>query len=145
MSLDGPHDKTDGVHDLPPLVALLLQLTTTFRRERVIARATIVLRGRPAGLDPPAILETVQRGIQGPLLHLEKRLGPLLDRPRDGVSVCGAELQRLQDQHVERPLQKVSAGRPRSFFECHPRLHQSVWWSVARRLDNASSLFINCD
>ena len=75
------------MHQLLPLLGLLLQLAAALRREAVEARAAVVLGDRPVGIDPAAILEAVERGIERPLLDLQKGVGALLDQPRDGVAV----------------------------------------------------------
>ena len=51
----------------------------------------------------------MQGGVQRALLNLEHCAGHLLQAPRDAVPVNRAERDDLQDQDIERPLQKVGA------------------------------------
>lgn len=45
------------------------------------------------------------------MLHLQNFLRALLNHMRDGVAVCGAEYERLQNEQVESALQHVGFER----------------------------------
>jgi hypothetical protein len=53
----------------------------------------------------------MQGGVEGSMFDLQDILGPSLDRMRYGVSVSGAQNQRLQDQHVQRSLKHFALQR----------------------------------
>ncbi len=44
------------------------------------------------------------------MLHQQHLLGLVFDRQRDALAVIRAELQRAQDQHIERALEQCGAG-----------------------------------
>src|SRR5687767_4298570 len=95
-------------------------------RERVEARATVVLRGPPLGLDAAIQQEPLERWIQCALpdpQHVIGRQPQVLD---DAVTVFGTARERLQDEELERAGQEIG-GRIR---ESHQRLmgiYKSRW------------------
>ena len=58
--------------------------------------------------DQAVLLEALERGIQGALVHLEHAVGDLLDALADPPPVHGREGERLEDQQVERAPEGVS-------------------------------------
>src|SRR5262249_11383384 len=80
-----------------PVCGAGLQRLATSRGELVVLRATIVLASGPLGLDPPLLLEFVERGVQRALAHpqlLVRHLSnPLRNRPA---------VHRFQGQNTEK-------------------------------------------
>src|SRR5206468_10445920 len=103
-------------HSPFPPAGLVAQPLAARRREAVVPRAAVILGCAPERSDPPAILETVERRIQRPVLDLQHLVGSLLDGVRDRVPVRGAEGQGFQDQQVERPLEHFALNRLISAF-----------------------------
>ena len=89
------------------------ELAASFRREAVVAGAAVVLGRAPERRDPAAILESMQRGIEGSMFDLEHVVRPVRDGVRDGVAVRRANRESLEDEEVECALQELrpaSAG-----------------------------------
>jgi hypothetical protein len=61
-----------------------------------------------------AILETMQRRVQRPMLDLKDAIRSVLDGVRNGVTVGGTEDQGAKNQHVERALEHVARIGPAS-------------------------------
>jgi hypothetical protein len=59
---------------------------------------------------PAATLEAVERGVERALLDQQRAARDLLDAQQHAVAVQGAERDGLEDEHVERAGQQVSAG-----------------------------------
>src|SRR3712207_4981047 len=76
----------DGAREARPRLRLQLELRAPARGERVELRAPVVLRLPPLGRDPPALLEAVQRGVEGTLAHLQHVARGLLDPVGDAVA-----------------------------------------------------------
>jgi hypothetical protein len=53
------------------------------------------------------MFEPMQRGVQRALLNLQNVVGNLYDALGDGPPVHGLERDRLQNQQVERALDKI--------------------------------------
>src|ERR1700730_12894941 len=104
LLLGGPQDPIDGAHQLLPPAGLLGQLAPSRRRQPVIPGLAIVFRGAPEGGDPGAILQAMQRGIEGAVFDLKDRIGAVFDDVGDGVAVGGSEDERLKDQKVQSAL-----------------------------------------
>jgi hypothetical protein len=60
------------------------------------------------------VFETIQRGVQRPLLNLEGSTGDLLDAQQDAVAVQLAEGNGFENEDVERPREQVG-GMSHSF------------------------------
>ena len=84
-----------------------MELSASGARERVVLRAAILFGDAPLGLDPALMLETMQGRIQRTLVNLQHIARHLANAPRDGPAVLGLQLQRLQNQQVERALDEV--------------------------------------
>src|SRR5688572_18600368 len=111
MLCGGLHDAADGPHQLVPAGRLLDQLLPACRREAVVPRLAVVLRGSPKRRDPSTVLKPVQGRIKGAVLDLQNVLGAALDRVCDGLAVGRSEYERLEDQHVEGPLDHFGLQR----------------------------------
>src|SRR5262245_29506444 len=83
-------------------------MATAETGQRVIPCAAIVLGDLPLGSNQVLTFEAVERGIQRALPQLEHVLGPLFDAFGNAPSMHRLELQRLEHQHVEGPLQDVA-------------------------------------
>src|SRR5258705_13221391 len=59
------HDSSDRVHEQRPAIPLAQQLRLPRRRQLVVLRALVGFAEVPLRLEPAALLEAGQRGIQG--------------------------------------------------------------------------------
>src|SRR5690606_19972862 len=84
-----------------PLLVLFGESPATLRRQRVVARAPVVLRNRPATADQTLPLQPVQRRIQRALVDLELVAGCRANPVHDTPAVRIAELERLEHEQVE--------------------------------------------
>src|SRR5262249_5081230 len=97
----GADDARDGGGQAAPRLFLGAELVPAARGQLVVLRAAIVLRGAPAGLDPAAALEAMQRRVQRPLLNAQRLARALLDALGDGPAVLRLERERVQDQQIQ--------------------------------------------
>jgi hypothetical protein len=100
-------DAADGVGHPGPVLALLGELPAPGPRQAVVLRLPVVVGGVPLGVDPPLLLEAVQRRVERPLVHAQHITRDLLDALRDAPPMHRLERERLQDQHVQRALQQI--------------------------------------
>lgn len=71
----------------------------------------VVAGGAPFGLDPAALFETNEGGIDSPLIEQDLIAADLLNAARDAVAVERAHGgESLQDHEVEGALQEVEFG-----------------------------------
>jgi len=89
------------------------ELRATLGRQLVELGFAVVLAAAPLALDPAALLEAVQGGVERAFTYGENVICELLDPSGDGVSVRGSPRERLEDEEVERALQEVEIGRAR--------------------------------
>src|SRR6185295_19774393 len=92
-----------------PLPILLFddELFPTRARQLVELRALVVFRNVPLRLDPPALLESVQSGIQRSFLDLKSVPRNLCDALTDSVTMESAKRKSFEDQHIQRPLKQA--------------------------------------
>src|SRR4029079_11442317 len=90
-----------GCREALPFVDFLAERTTPELCEAVVARAPVVLAGLPLALDPAAVLESLQGGIERALIDVESSVRDLLDAESDAPSVHGLEGERLEDEEVD--------------------------------------------
>src|SRR5688572_32533961 len=76
-----------------------------------LLRLSIVFGGAPAGADPAALLEPVQRGIERALADRQRVAGGLLDPAGHRVAMRRPPAERLQDQQVERAAERSEERR----------------------------------
>src|SRR4030095_2662815 len=81
---------------------------TTGTRERVELHLPAVVRLPYTRRDPPLTLEAVTRRIERSLGALQAVSRYLLDTLRDCPAVLGFELDRFEDQKVERALEEIN-------------------------------------
>src|SRR4051812_13348395 len=106
----GPHDARHGFRHLLPLRFFDDKLLPALFGEPVILELPLAVRGSlPFRGDPSLPFQTVQRGIQRTVLHLEEVIGAALNVLTDLVSVCRAPGEGAQDKHVKRAQKKVHA------------------------------------
>jgi hypothetical protein len=84
-----------------PLVHFFAECFPSVRGERVVARAAIVHGGLPGALDPAAMLEALQRGIERSLIDVESSAGDLLNAESDSPAVHWLEGEGLEDEEVD--------------------------------------------
>src|SRR5689334_12953117 len=91
-------NELDGLDVSPPTVGLGTHGSPARCREVIVLSAAVVLGGAPVAVDPAALLEALQRGIERALVHVEHSAGELLDARADSPAVHRLEGQRLEDQ-----------------------------------------------
>src|SRR5687767_6135187 len=99
-SLKNAGDRED---ELFPARCFLSELASSRGRERIEPGTPVVLRRSPLGVDPSALLEAAQGGVQRALVHRENVARDLLDYLRDPPAVHAFMAQHAQDEEVERP------------------------------------------
>src|SRR5262249_52357800 len=90
---------------------LLGQLLPPGRRQHVRLRPPPALQFAPLASDPPALFQSMQRRKQRPGTDYENTLRHLLDPVRQPHAVQRAELERPENQEVQRSLEKFSGFR----------------------------------
>src|SRR5262245_10922917 len=98
----------DRRRDAGPLLHLLAELLTPRFGQRVELRAAIVFGCVPLCGEPSRFLEPMKGGKQRPRLDDEGAAGDLLDASGHTKSVELAGRQGLENEKVERALQKRS-------------------------------------
>jgi hypothetical protein len=61
----------------------------------------------PLRLDPAALLEAVEGGVEGAVEDAEGAVGAVANEAGDAVSVHAAEGEGAQDEDVERALEEI--------------------------------------
>ena len=84
-----------------------LKLFSARFRQRVELRLSPGFAVFPLRIEPAAIFQPVQCGVERTLMDLEKILGDLLEALRDAVAVPRAERKNLQDEEVQSPLEEL--------------------------------------
>ncbi|SPE38512.1 hypothetical protein SBA3_290043 [Candidatus Sulfopaludibacter sp. SbA3] len=97
-------DTADRPHNLLPAGGLRCQLLAALSRQAVILRLAVVFGGSPERGDPPAVIQAMQRRIEGAVLNLQHLFGTPLDRVSDRLSMSGTQDQGPEDQHVQGSL-----------------------------------------
>ena len=108
------HDAGDRADELRPARFFAQQLFLALRREAVELGALVGLTDAPLGLQPAALHQAMQGGIEGAGFDFQEIVGLCPDRLADAVAVLRPPLQRAQDEHVERALQQFQASFIRS-------------------------------
>src|SRR4051812_24544660 len=90
-----------------PVGALAFELPPAATRQVVELGVAPGLARLPLGLQPPARLEAMERRVQRALLNLQHVLRHLLQALGDGVAVQRPERDDLQNQKIERALEKI--------------------------------------
>src|SRR6185437_3419971 len=117
------HHPCDRFDEPVPATLLGGKLLAPRGRERVEARAAVVLRRAPRALDPVAVLEALQRRVERSVIDQQRRPRACLNGERDAVAVMGPQREDAENEQVERALQQVGAGG----FGRHSTRLWSVW------------------
>src|SRR6266540_631538 len=83
----GAENRRDRSRQPIPVLALLVELFSSYPRERVEPGVAAGIGRRPLGAHPPALLETMEGRVQRALLHLQDVARHLLQPLGDGVAV----------------------------------------------------------
>jgi hypothetical protein len=111
------HHEADGLDESLPFALLGCQLVLARSGEPVVLRALTFLGHLPFRFQPTLLFQPMERWIERSGLDSQKLFGFLSDPLRDSQPVLRSPLQRLQDEHVQRPLQNIHLVLPLS--ECH--------------------------
>src|SRR3954466_11902432 len=101
----GGENEADRVDEALPGSEFVSERAPSGGGEPVVLCAPAVLGDAPLRVDPTALLEPDEGGVDGALAHLERVLGQLLDAVGEPPAVHGRERERLEDEQVEGPLQ----------------------------------------
>ena len=107
----GSEDARHEPGHLLPAVRFAAKLTASGRRQSIIFGFALVVGFAPLAGDEALVFQAVERGVERTLLDFEAVAGDLLDAEENAVSVQWAEGDGLEDQKVERALQKIDAVR----------------------------------
>src|SRR6185437_3287936 len=132
-----PEDEPDGACHSPPSADCGVQLLSALAGEPIELGLAVVVADAPLGGDASAILEAMERGIEGALLNLEGAFRGPFDGLRDGMSMGRSHEQGAQDEQIEGALENFSGFR-RPFhdhelspLEClwqrHPTPLECLW------------------
>src|SRR5580700_2267073 len=108
--LSGFENAVDGGGLAAPLLAFFAEGFAAAFGEHVIAGAAIVFRGAPLAFDAAGALHAAERGQKRAGIDAENAAADLLDAESDAVAVHGLEVEGLEDQHFQGPLNKVAGG-----------------------------------
>src|SRR6202012_5462615 len=81
--------------------------------QRVILRATVILRGAPLALDQPGAFQPLECRKKRAGIHLEYALADLINALGNAPAMHGLKRQSFQDQHIQRALDQSCC------FVCH--------------------------
>src|SRR5829696_3780611 len=109
----GPRNLSNGVDELPPVVALRGEDLPPFGGEPVEAAAALARLLDPLAGDPAALLQAVEEGIQRCHLELQAAAGSLLDQLADLVTVPRTRLDQRQNQQLGAALLQLPIEHPR--------------------------------
>src|SRR6266480_4853193 len=98
----------DRVRKLRPFRAFSCQLLLSCRRQLVKLCPLLVLGDSPFRFDPFLFFQPVQRRIERTRIHLQQLAGAIPDRHANPITMLRPPLQGLQNQQVQRPLQKFN-------------------------------------
>ena len=96
-----------GGGEFVPGTLFALELFAAGGGKFVILRAAIIFGSAPAGFDPAATLQAVQRGVQRALLDLQNVFGDLLNTFRNGPAMLRLESNRFEDEQIESALRQI--------------------------------------
>src|SRR6185503_20605195 len=94
-------DERHRLGEATPLIDFFAKRFASRLGQRVVARAPVVLGRLPITLDPAAVLEALERGVEGSLIDLESAARDLLDAETDAPPVHRLERKRLEDEEID--------------------------------------------
>src|SRR5262245_31486824 len=97
----------DRFRELRPARAFHSQVLFPCGGQAIDLDPLIVLGDLPLRADPFLPLQPVQRRIERTGVYLQRLVGIGSDSLTDAVAMLWPPLQRLQDEHVQRPLQQL--------------------------------------
>src|SRR5579872_3077006 len=92
-----PGDAMDGLDERLPAFALPGQDLTALGGQTVVAAAALALFFHPASLNPAALFQAVEQGIERSGVKAEGARGALFDQLADFVAVTGAGFHQGED------------------------------------------------
>src|SRR2546423_781717 len=114
------------VRKLRPLRTLFRQLLLSCGRQLVKFCPLLVFGDSPFRFNPLLFFQAVQRRIQRTGIDLQQLARPIPDRHADPIAVLRSPLQRLQNQQVQRPLQKLNPVLVPLFLLSHCSVPQTI-------------------
>src|SRR5579872_7119844 len=99
-----PKDSGDRLSQLVPFGGFHIELFTAFRRQAVIFRPAIVLRGSVLHGDPPPLDQPVQGRVERSLLHLKHLRGVSFDGLCYSMAMYWSQQQCSKNQQVKSAL-----------------------------------------
>src|SRR5262245_26918853 len=111
---DKPHRIDEGL----PGVALARQHASAFGREAVETSAPLSRLFHPLALQPPALLEAIEQGIQGRDVELQLAARLRLNQLADLVAVARARFDDRQDDELRRSLFELAVQHA-TVHSCH--------------------------
>ena len=109
------HDASDRIHELRPAILLARQLRFPGRRQLVVLRPLVGLAHAPLGLQPAALHEAVQRGVERAGFDLQQVVGLRADGLADAVAVLRAPTAGSEGSSMSRvpwrSSRRCSSGR----------------------------------
>src|SRR5881394_670291 len=101
----------DGKHVPAPGFGFDAEGPASLRGETVVFGAAVVVARAPFAVDPGALLEPLERRIEGALVDVEDALRELLDALADPPAVHRLEVERLEHEEVEGAPEHVGGSR----------------------------------
>src|SRR6266705_3064571 len=108
-----PGDATDCGDELAPCIALRGEHLRALRREAVVPAAALAGLLDPPAVNPPALLEAIEHGVERGDAERENAARSGLDQLAEVVAMARLVLDERQDQELSTPLFElaVEAGR----------------------------------
>ena len=128
ISCHAPH----GLHECFPGLPLLGQDTAPLRRHFVQPATAFVGLLDPGALDPAALLEAIEQGVEGIDVKLQLAARPCLDQFAQVVPVPGSRVEQREDQQFRRSAFQLAVERARVDI-CHEQIvcrQTSPWVKV---------------
>src|SRR2546422_64782 len=110
-----------GLHERRPGLLLLCQHAFPISRQLVEAAAPLVWLFDPGTLDPSALLEAVEQGIEGIDVECELTAGPRVDQLPEIIAVARPSLEDGEDQQLRRSSLQLAVKRARVNI-CHGQI-----------------------
>src|SRR5918912_1780781 len=99
--MGGPHHRLDRADERRPGLPLLGQLAASCRREPVETAPPLARLLDPAALDPAAVFETEQRGVERGEREGQPAARARLDQLADLVPVPRTGFEQRLDEHLD--------------------------------------------